>query len=171
MTYCNCHEKNIIKKIPEGDTHEREICTKCNFIFYKNPKIVTGIIPIYEDEILICKRAIEPKKNFWTVPSGFMEMNETLKEAALRECEEEAGIYPEITELHTIYDLAHIGQVYMLFKGICKTKDHTPGIETIESKWVKYDELPWNELAFTSVTFAFKNFHNNQTPHFGKFDK
>ena len=171
MSYCCCQNIKIVKRIPEGDTHEREICSTCDHIFYENPKIVTGIIPIFENKILICKRAIEPRKNYWTVPSGFMEMNETLKEGALRECKEEAGITPEIASLHTIYDLPHIGQVYMLFKGNCSTDSHNPGIETIESKWVTYDNIPWDEIAFTSVTFALKRFHDDNGPHYGKFDK
>ena len=171
MSYCDCHSDHIIRKVPDGDTHERKICSVCSHIFYENPNIVTGVIPIFEDKILICKRAIQPRKNFWTVPSGFMEMNETLKEAALRECDEEAGVRPKITDLHTIYDLPHIGQVYMLFKGICDTDQHSPGIETIESKWVTYDQIPWDEIAFSSVTFALKHFFSNNLPCYGKFEK
>jgi ADP-ribose pyrophosphatase YjhB (NUDIX family) len=164
----NCTQY-IIKKIPEGDTHERSVCTKCNQIFYENPKIVTGILPLFEDKILICKRNIEPRKYYWTVPSGFMELNETLKEAALREAYEEAGIKPEIDQLHTIYDLPHIGQVYFLFIGQCKTMDHTPGIETIESKWVTFDQIPWDEIAFSSVTFGLKNLHK-KGPLYGLYN-
>jgi ADP-ribose pyrophosphatase YjhB (NUDIX family) len=165
----NC-SKYIIKTIPEGDTHERSVCTKCDQIFYENPKIVTGIIPLFENKILLCKRNIEPRKNFWTVPSGFMELNETLKEAALRESYEEAGIRPTIDCLHTIYDLPHIGQVYFLFIGHCSTMDHQPGIETIESKWVSYDDIPWNDIAFSSVTFGLKNLYSPGI-HFGSYDE
>ena len=92
------------------------------------------------------------------MPSGYMEMNETLKEAALREAHEEAGIVPVIDHLHTIYDLKHVGQVYFLFKGNCETMNHSPGIETIESKWVTYDQIPWDDIAFTSVIFALNHF-------------
>ena len=169
MTCQHC-STNIIVTTPEGDTHERKVCGNCNTILYENPKIVAGVLPIFEDKILLCKRNIEPRKHFWTVPSGFMELNETLKEAALREAKEEAGIEPTIDHLHTIYDLPHIGQVYFLFKAHCDTPDHEPGIETIESKWVTYNNIPWDELAFTSVEFGLRHFHS-EGPHYGKYKK
>ena len=168
MTCQHC-SSNIITKIPDGDTHERSVCGVCHTVLYENPKIVTGILPVYKDKILICKRNIEPRKNFWTIPSGFMELNETLKEAALREAKEEAGITPEIDHLHTVYDLPHIGQVYFLFIAHCDSPNHSPGIETIESKWVTYNDIPWDELAFTSVEFALKRFHE-PGPHYGCFN-
>lgn len=166
---CQYCSKSLIKKIPDGDTRERLICEKCHHIFYENPKIVTGIIPRFKDKILICKRSIEPKKNYWTLPSGFMEMNETLKEGALREAKEEAGISPKIDSLHTIFDLPHIGQVYFLFMGTCNTLNHCPGIETIESKWVTYDNIPWNKLAFDSVYFALRRL-NDPGVHYGPIE-
>ena len=169
MTCQHC-STNIIRKIPKGDTHERSVCGVCDIVLYENPKIVTGILPVFEDKILICKRNIEPRKNYWTIPSGFMELNETLKEAALREAKEEAGIEPKIDHLHTIYDLPHIGQVYFLFKAFCETSDHSPGIETIESKWVTYSDIPWNELAFSSVEFGLRHFHRTG-PHYGSWDQ
>ena len=167
MTCQHCSD-NIVKEIPEGDTHERSVCNNCNTVLYDNPKIVAGILPVFEDKILICKRSIEPRKDYWTIPSGFMELNETLKEAALREAKEEAGIEPEIDHLHTIYDLPHIGQIYFLFKAVCESPNHTPGIETIESKWVTYNDIPWDDLAFTSVEFGLKRFHD-EGPHYGRF--
>jgi ADP-ribose pyrophosphatase YjhB (NUDIX family) len=167
---CGCCEPFIKRYIPAGDTHTRAVCSKCDTIFYDNPKIITGVIPMYEEKILLCKRAIEPQKNLWTVPSGFMEKNETLQQAALREANEEAGITPEIECLHTIYDLAHIGQVYFLFLAHCKSKHHKPGIETIESKWVSYNEIMWDEIAFSSVKFALKQLHSSQVPHYGQYD-
>ena len=168
MNCQNCTGK-MVRIIPEGDTHERSVCTECNTIFYENPKIVTGVIPLFEDKILICKRNIEPRKNLWTVPSGFMEMNETLKEAALREAEEEAGISPQIDHLHTVYDLPHIGQVYFLFVAHCNTYKNKPGIETIESEWVKYEDIPWKDIAFSSVKFGLERLHK-RGPHYGCYD-
>ena len=166
---CICCEDLIEYVIPEGDTHERKVCKKCKTVFYENPKIITGVIPRYKDKILLCKRAIEPQKNLWTVPSGFMELDETLQEAALREAYEEAGIKPKIDYLHTIYDLPHIGQVYFLFTATCDSPDHNPGIETIESKWVDYAEIMWDEIAFSSVSFGLKRLHDKQVPHYGKY--
>ena len=164
-----CCEPHLNYYIPEGDTHHRAVCSKCNTIYYDNPKIITGVIPIYKDKILLCKRAIEPRKNLWTVPSGFMERNETLKQAALREAYEEAGISPKIESLHTIYDLPHIGQVYFLFLAYCETSAHTPGDETLESVWVKYEDIMWDDLAFSSVKFGLKRLHNLSIPHYGRY--
>ena len=163
--HCSPH---IIRAVPKNDDRERLICTKCDTIYYENPKIVAGILPVCDNKILLCKRNIEPRKHYWTIPSGFMELNETLKEAALREAKEEAGISPMIDHLHTIYDLPDLGQVYFLFKGICETLDHTPGDETMASMWVTYDAIPWSELAFSSVTFALTRFFE-PGPHYGSF--
>jgi ADP-ribose pyrophosphatase YjhB (NUDIX family) len=154
------------RRVPDGDTHERAICPKCRTVFYENPKIVTGVMPLFENKVLLCQRRIEPRQYFWTVPSGYMELNETLKQAALRESKEEAGIFPEIDHLHTVYDLPHIGQVYFLFKGTCSTMDHTPGIETMASKWFEIEDINWDTLAFDSVAFALRHIHQNG-PHYG----
>ncbi len=166
----NCQQCSgkMIRMVPEGDTHERWVCDSCEAIFYENPKIVAGLLPRYEDKLLICKRNIEPRKHFWTIPSGFMELNETLKEAAMREAKEEAGITATIDHLHTIYDLPHIGQVYFLFLANCDSMNHTPGIETIESKWITYDQIPWDEIAFSSVTFGLQRLYE-KGPHYGVY--
>ncbi len=166
----NCQQCSgkMIRMVPEGDTHERWVCSSCNSIFYENPKIVAGLLPMFEDKLLICKRNIEPRKYYWTIPSGFMELNETLKEAAMREAQEEAGITARIDHLHTIYDLPHIGQVYFLFLANCDSMDHTPGIETIESKWITYDQIPWDEIAFSSVTFGLQRLYE-KGPHYGQY--
>ena len=166
-----CCDSYIKKMIPEGDNRERRVCTKCNTIFYDNPRIVTGIVPLHKNQVLLCKRAIEPRHGYWTIPAGFMELNETLKEAALREAYEEAGIEPEIKELHTIYDVPHLGQVHFFFIGECKSKHHVPGIETLESQWVDLDALDQYELAFSSVNFALSLLHNTNRPHYGAYIK
>ena len=111
-----CCDEFLEYSVPDGDTHSRAICKKCGKIHYENPKIVAGVIPMIDSKILLCRRAIEPRSGFWTLPSGYMELNETLQQAALREAKEEAGISPIIDCLHTIYDLPHLGQVYFLFK-------------------------------------------------------
>ena len=167
MTCQHC-STNIIVTTPEGDTHERKVCGNCNTILYENPKIVAVFYPYLKIRFCYVNAISNRRKHFWTVPSGFMELNETLKEAALREAKEEAGIEPTIDHLHTIYDLPHIGQVYFLFKAHCDTPDHEPGIETIESKWVTYNNIPWDELAFTSVEFGLRHFHS-EGPHYGKY--
>ena len=158
IKYCSqCGGKSIQKK-PKDDNRMRSVCSVCGHIDYENPKIVTGILPIYKDEILLCKRAIEPQKDKWTIPSGFMENQETVAEGALREAAEEAGIKPQISSLYTLYNLPHIGQVYLLYLGILPNKKTDPGIETLETKFFTHEQIPWQEIAFTSVTFALKHF-------------
>ena len=158
ILYCTQCGHKTIKKVPKNDNQTRAVCTKCTHIHYENPKVITGIIPVIDDEILLCKRAIEPQKNKWTIPSGFMENNETVEEGALREAQEEAGITPTITQLFTLYNLPHIGQIYLLYLATLPDKTHTPGAETIESKFVKHHEIPWPDIAFASVTFALKHY-------------
>jgi len=163
----SCCLKHLVKRVPPGDTLPRDYCEACDTVFYKNPKIVAGVLPLYNNRVLLCKRAIEPKKNYWTLPSGYMECNETLKEAALREAKEEAGITPTIQSLHTIYDLPHIGQVYFLFLAQCDTDAHEPGAETIESKWVDIEDIPYSLLAFSPVYYALKRLHITSLPTYG----
>ena len=163
---CDCIDC-VEKKIPVGDTRVREVCVKCNKIYYQNPKIIAGILPLFEDKILLCKRSIEPKKDFWTIPGGFMECDETLQEAALREANEEAGINPELGLLHTIYDLPKIGQVYFVFLGHCKDDRFECGEETAAAKWVTYEDIPWQDIAFLPVVFALKQIKSKQLPVFG----
>jgi ADP-ribose pyrophosphatase YjhB (NUDIX family) len=160
----------LVFKVPEGDTHERAVCPNCDTIFYNNPKIVTGVIPMYKGKVLLCERAIAPRKGYWTIPSGFMENGETLTDAALREAKEEAGITPQIQFLHTVYSLPYIGQMYFLFMSECPSPAFENGIETTSSKWFSEAEIPWDQLAFSSVEFALKRLHHVGAPHYGVCD-
>ena len=144
--------------VPEHDTHERWVCSACAFIDYENPKIITGVLPVLGDEVLLCQRAIEPQKGLWTIPSGFMENNETVEAGALREAHEEAGIYPKIQQLYCLYNLPHIGQVYLLYLATLDSKETDPGIETQATAFFKLDAIPWDQLAFSAVSFALKQY-------------
>ena len=166
--FCSC-VNHITTKIPNGDNQLREVCTKCDKVYYQNPKIIAGVLPLYENKILLCRRAIEPKQGFWTIPGGFMECQETVKQAALREAKEEAGIVPTLGPLHTVYDIPHLGQVYMLFLGYCTTDFYELGSETLECLWVTYEHIPWSEIAFSAVTFSLKHVFDEDRPHFGVF--
>ena len=161
MRFCsNCGEV-VQLKIPKMDDRYRYCCPSCGMIHYQNPKMVVGVLPIYNDEILLCQRAINPQKGLWTVPSGFMENGETLEAGALREAREEAGIAPELGRLHTIYSLPHINQVYFLFLGHMPSKAAEKGIETSDLSWTKVSDIPWQDLAFSSVQFALEAYKSD----------
>ena len=116
MKFCSqCGSKNISYSIPSGDNRKRYHCLNCNSVFYENPKIVAGCIPVWEDKILLCKRGIEPRYGLWTLPAGFMENGETTREAAERETLEEAGTLVTRSKLYTLFNLPQINQVYMMF--------------------------------------------------------
>ncbi len=151
IRFCNACGSSVAYRIPEGDSLPRAVCTSCGHIQYENPKIVVGCLPIWEDRILMCKRAIEPRYGLWTLPAGFMENQETTQEGAAREALEEANAKVEIGDLYTLYSLPHISQVYMMFLARLVDPDVSPGIESLEVKPVAEDEIPWDHLASTMV--------------------
>ncbi len=161
MSYCSQCGAALELRIPEMDDRLRHCCNACGAIHYENPKIVVGVLPVFDEKILLCKRAIEPQKGLWTVPSGFMENGESLEDGALREAYEEAGIRPQLTRLHTIYSLPHINQVYFLFLGKMLDDQSKKGIETEALEWVTLTDIPWSDLAFSSVKFALKAYQKD----------
>ena len=126
MNYCSLCGTRVELRIPEGDTLPRYVCTACGIIHYQNPKIVVGCIPEWEDKILLCLRAIEPRQGLWTLPAGFMENAETLAQGAERETLEEANARVEIGSLYAIYNLPHIDQVHVLFRARLLDLDFKP---------------------------------------------
>lgn len=162
FNFCsNCGSKNIEKKIPEGDNRERIVCNDCGIIHYFNPRIVVGCIPTHEKKVLLCKRAIEPRKGYWTTPCGFMENGETLEEGAKRETLEEARARVRIIDLQTIYSLPHINQVYFIFLSELLNLDFGAGDETLDAKLVPLNEVNYEELAFTGVIHALKSYQKD----------
>ena len=144
--------------IPEDDDKLRSVCSSCGFVLYDNPKNIVGVLPLFKDKILLCRRNIEPGYGLWTLPAGFMEMGETLQEGALREAKEEAGISPEIDRLFYIYNVPRIGQVYFIFTGICASDTFKCGTESLEAKWFDIKEIPYDEIAFTSIRKVLSDF-------------
>jgi len=136
----------------------RAVCPACGHIQYENPKIVVGCIPVLGERIVMCKRAIEPRYGLWTLPAGFMEMNETAAEGAAREALEEANAKVEIEELYTVFSIPHISQVYMMFRARLIDPDVSPGIESLEVRLVKEEEIPWDTLAFAMVKRTLEHF-------------
>jgi ADP-ribose pyrophosphatase YjhB (NUDIX family) len=152
MKYCShCGSNRLEWQVPTGDHLPRWVCADCHTIFYQNPKLVVGCIPEWEDKILLCKRAIEPRYGLWTLPAGFMENNETLEQAAIRETWEEAHASLEPLQLYGIFSLPHISQVYVLFRAPLRDLTFQPGMESLEVSLFSQDEIPWENLAFAVI--------------------
>ncbi len=151
MKYCSHCGKPIKLKIPDGDNLPRHVCDSCGAVHYQNPKIVTGCIPEWEDKILLCRRAIQPRHGLWTLPAGFMENGETTSEAAIRETLEEANARVELRNFYCLFNLPHINQVYILFRAALQDLDFGPGEESLEVRLFDREQIPWDQLAFAVI--------------------
>ena len=151
MKFCTSCASPLNIRLPQGDNRERHVCSECGEIHYQNPKIVTGCIPEWEDRVLLCRRAIQPRHGFWTLPAGFMENGESAQQGAARETREEANARVRIVQLYTTFNLPHIDQVYMLFRGQLLDTDFFPGEESLETCLYEEAEIPWDELAFPVI--------------------
>lgn len=149
-------------RVPEGDNLPRYICEQCETIHYQNPKIVAGCIPEWEDKILLCKRAIEPRLGKWTLPAGFMENRETTLQAAMRETREEANADVEIDELYALFNIPHISQVYLIFRARLLNLQFSPGTESLEVQLFSEEEIPWDELAFPVMTETLQRYFSDR---------
>jgi len=145
-------------RIPVGDTLPRFVCGTCATIHYHNPKIVVGCLPVWEQQVLLCKRAIEPRYGLWTLPAGFLENGETLVAGAARETLEEANARVDMGEMYTIISLPHINQVYMMFRARLADLDFGPGSESLEVSLFDEAAIPWETLAFRTITRTLRNF-------------
>lgn len=145
-------------RIPPGDNRERHVCEECNTIHYQNPVIVAGCIATWQDKILLCRRAIEPRYGLWTLPAGFMENGESTRDAAAREALEEANAVIDGLTLYGLYNLIHINQVYLMFRGIVRDGEASAGEESLEVDFFTEQHIPWNELAFPVVTETLTRF-------------
>lgn len=151
MNYCSQCGAEVSVLVPSGDNRPRHVCTSCGTVHYQNPKIVVGCIPEWKDKVLLCRRAIEPRYGLWTLPAGFMERGETTLAGAARETLEEANARVTIGTLYSLFNLPHIDQVYMLFRGRLLDLDFHPGEESLEVRLFTESEIPWDALAFAVV--------------------
>lgn len=148
------------RRVPDGDTHERDVCTTCGYIHYVNPKIVTGSIVRHQGRILLCRRAIEPRVGFWTLPAGFMEVGETAEQAAMREAREEANAAIVIDRLLAVYTIPRIAQVQIMYLAHLADANIAAGPESLEVMLASWDEIPWHEIAFPSVHWALNHYRS-----------
>ena len=145
-------------KIPEGDERERLVCSNCGFIHYDNPKIVVGSVAVWEDKVLMCRRAIAPRIGYWTLPAGFMELHERSEAAAAREAWEEARADIEVHDLFALYNIPRISQVQLFYRATLRSPAIEPGPESTEVRLFGWDELPVDEFAFPSVPWALQHY-------------
>lgn len=162
MEYCSACGSKVSKRIPEGDDRPRYVCDGCDTIHYQNPRLIVGVIPVQGEQILLCRRAIEPRKGFWTIPAGFMENGETSLEGACRETWEEACARVVDPQLYRLFDLPHINQVYMFYRADLTDEGFAPGVESLETQLFFEQEIPWEEIAFPVVTDALKDYFNDR---------
>jgi ADP-ribose pyrophosphatase YjhB (NUDIX family) len=145
-------------KVPEGDDRTRHVCTDCGWIHYVNPKIVVGAVCLWQDKILLCKRAIEPRLGYWTIPAGYLEERESTEHGAIREAMEEAGADIELEGLLGLYNIPRISQVQIIYRARLRTPNIAAGIESQEVRLCDWSEIPWGELAFPTVNWALGHF-------------
>ena len=145
---------NFERRVPPGDNAERDICSVCGHVHYVNPKIVVSAVCSLGGRILLCRRAIEPRRGFWVAPGGYLEAGETAQNGAMREAWEEARARIAIERLLAVYDLTHAGQVQLIYRGSLLNEDFAPGEESLETALFAWDEIPWAELAWPTVTWA-----------------
>lgn len=155
MKFCSECAHPVSRQIPPDDNRPRYVCGQCGAIHYQNPKMVIGSIPVWEQcgetRILLCKRAIEPRYGYWTLPAGFMENNETTAEAALRETFEEAGARVELHELFSLLNVPHVHQVHLFYRATLLDLDYQAGTESLEVQLFSETEIPWDDIAFPTV--------------------
>ncbi len=162
MSFCSRCGHPTVSKVPLGDHQVREVCTSCHTIHYVNPKVICGALAIWENKVLLCRRAIEPRYGLWTLPAGYMELFETMEEGAARETREEAEAEVKIEQLYCMYNIPRIGQIYVLFKAHLIEGRFGAGEETIECKLFEEHEIPWNDLAFPSVKCTLEHYFQDR---------
>ena len=162
MNYCSYCGHPVSQKVPEGDNRLRYVCDECEAIHYQNPRIIAGCLPVFEDKVLLCRRAIEPRSGYWTLPAGFLENGETTAMGALRETQEEANANAEIIDLYTLFSLPHISQVYMFFRARLLDLEFSPGHETTDARLFEEHEIPWDQLAFPVVTQTLQHYFSDR---------
>jgi ADP-ribose pyrophosphatase YjhB (NUDIX family) len=158
MKYCSACGATVELRIPEDDNRARHICTACGIVHYQNPKMVVGSIPEWEDQVLLCRRAIEPRYGLWTLPGGFMENGESTAQAAIRETLEEANARIAIGDLYSMYSLPYIDQVHILFRARLLDRAFSPGPESLEVRLFSEAEIPWDEIAFRPIRLSLEHY-------------
>ena len=162
MKFCSACGNTVSLRTPEGDHLARHVCDACGVVHYQNPKLIVGCVPEHEGRILLCRRAIEPRLGFWTIPAGFMENGETTQEGARRESFEEAQAEVEIGSLLAVVHVLHADQVHVMFRAKLPRPNFGPSPESLEVGLYGEDEIPWQDIAFRSVDFALRRYFDDR---------
>ena len=176
MNFCNQCGAKVELRIPPGDQLPRYVCDSCGIIHYQNPRIVVGCVPDYQGKILLCRRGIEPRRGYWTVPAGFMENGETLQQGAARETHEEALAKVEIGSLLTVVHVLQAQQVHVFFRATLTEPEFGAGTESLEAVLVDPKDIPWADIAFPSTDFTLKRYLEDRAAgrdghHFAELDR
>tara|TARA_R110002126_G_scaffold41590_30_gene121003 strand:- start:6524 stop:7132 length:609 start_codon:yes stop_codon:yes gene_type:complete len=166
--HCQRCGARTTRAVPADDNRLRDLCGECGFVHYENPRPVAACLIESEGGILLCRRAIEPRVNYWTAPGGYVEVGESFQEGARRECWEEAEARVSVDALQAVLDIPHIGQAYAIFRGTLSEPGFGVGVESLETRLFPIDELPWDELAFPVLQFALQWYVEERaagTPH------
>ncbi|MBP8271370.1 MAG: NUDIX hydrolase [Sphaerotilus sp.] len=162
IKHCRECGSPVLYQVPADDSRERATCTACATIHYENPLNVVGTVPFWEDQVLLCRRNIEPRHGFWTLPGGFMELGETLAEGAARETVEEAGAHIELLDLYTVLNVVKVGQVHVFYRAALLDTVFDPGPETIEVRLFRQQDIPWHDLAFRTVRVTLERYFEDR---------
>ena len=163
IRHCRECGTGVVYRLPDdGDTRQRAICPACRTVHYENPLNVVGTVPWLDDRVLLCKRNIEPRKGFWTLPAGFMELGETTAAGAARETDEEAGASIEMQGLFTVINVVRVGQVHFFYRARLLSDRFDPGHETMEARLFTEAEIPWDDIAFHTVRDTLRHFFEDR---------
>lgn len=162
MKFCSACGSPLDLRIPPGDSLPRHICDACGAIHYRNPRLVVGALPVWNNSVLLCRRAIEPRHGKWTLPAGFMENGESVADAAVRETLEEACARIELSELFSMVSVPYINQVHVIYRARLLDLNFAAGIETLELRLFEESEIPWGEIAFRSISIALRHYFTDR---------
>jgi len=166
LKFCSACGAPCVYQVPPDDNRERATCTACGTIHYENPINVVGTLPVWGDgpdgQVLLCKRAIEPRYGLWTLPAGFLELGETAAEGAQRETDEEAGALIELQPLYTLLNVVSVGQIHLFYRARLLSPEFNPGPETLEARLFHEHEVPWDHIAFRTVRQTLQNFFEDR---------
>ena len=162
IKYCRACGTPVAYVVPADDNRERAVCPSCSTVQYENPLNVVGTVPVWGTQVLLCKRAIEPRRGFWTLPAGFLELGETTADGALRETIEEAGAQIELGPLFSVLNVARVGQVHLFYLATMRSQVLAPGSETLEARLFREEEVPWDEIAFRTVRESLRYFFDDR---------
>lgn len=168
--YCIACGSPATHTIPTGDSRPRLVCLACKHIHYDNPKLVCGTLCVHEGKILLCRRAIEPRYGFWTLPAGFLEIGESMADGAVRETLEEADAIAIQPKLYALFDLPHLGQIHAMYLARLEAGKFGAGTESLECRLFALDDLPWDELAFRTIEHSLRHYQNDVGQWGDKFD-